>query len=173
MNRKYGEFSLNRIKTLLPLFVVILMFGACSKGPKVPDFELVALEGGDCKLSREKGKVVVLTFWHLRCPYCRDQMEEFKKLVKEVDMKKVAIVAVHSHGGVRAAKMLARFEGNPDIQICLDDGAVAKKYKEMEEKYRIQGVPHNLILDGERRIRKVRRGLTKAAQLKKDIESLL
>lgn len=149
------------------------VFSGCSKGPEVPDFELPALEGGDCKLSQEKGKVVVLTFWSLGCPYCREQIEEFQELVKTVDMNKVAIVAVHTRGGVEAAERLRRFEGNPEIQICLDDGTVAKKYNELEEKYRGKGVPHNLILDKKGRIRKVRRGRTRAADLKKDIESLL
>ena len=170
--------NLPRQRALALAAVLVLALGAaggaaCSKGPKVPDFKLAALEGGDCSLAQEKGKVVVLTFWHYRCPYCRKQMNEFKKLAKSVDFGKVAIVAVHTHGGVRISERLRNFEGNPNIQICLDDGTVAKKYKKLAKKYRIQGVPHNLILDGKRHIRKVRRGLTKASKLKDDIEDLL
>lgn len=159
-------------------FTLLLALGAtqsvsCSKGPKVSDFELVALQGGDCSLAKEKGKVVLLTFWRYRCPYCRKQMKELEKLAKGIDFDKVSIVTVHTSGGVNVSERLRSFEGNPNIQICLDDGTIAKKYKKLAKKYRIRGVPHNLILDGERHIRKVRRGLTKASKLKKDIEDLL
>jgi peroxiredoxin len=149
----------------------------CSKGPKAPDFTVPALEGGDCSLSAEKGKVVVLTLWSYRCGYCRKQLEELKKLAKKIDSDKVSILAVHLRGGVDISERIRRLKPHEDVRICLGDRELAGKYKKgkskLEEKYTIRGVPHNLVLDQKGHIRQVRRGLTKAGVLKEDVGDLL
>jgi len=156
------------------LLSAVLSFSGCDKGPKVPDFTIPEMGGGQCALAKERGKVVLLSFWSYRCPYCRKQMKEFAKLSEKIDPKKIAILAVHVFGGEALAPQLGRFVQDTKVRVCLDDRTVSKEYKnKLPKKYRIRGVPHNLILDKDGHIRKVRRGLTKVDVLERDLKRFL
>ena len=138
-------------------------------GPKAPDFKLPAVGGGQCDLSAAKGKAVLVEFFSYRCPYCRKEVPHLKELSGKFDSDKVVIFAVHTFGGARVEAQLAKLDFGKKVKVCLDDGTVTKKYSALPKPYGIHGVPHMLILDKKGRIRRVHRGLTKTAVLKKGL----
>jgi peroxiredoxin len=173
-NRVFGGRGLGL--SIVLVLSLMLLGGGCKKGPKVEDFTIPSLESGDCRLSDEQGKVVILTFFTYRCPWCRKQLKEFTKLAKKIDFEKVTIFAVHIRGGVNMSERLRPLKPDKSVRMCMDDGTVAKRFKKggkLENKYNINGVPHTLVLDQKGRIAKVRRGYTKAGKLHEDISDLL
>lgn len=163
-------------RAVLILFLALAASGSgCKKrGPRAPDFKLPALEGPDCDLAAERGKVVVLEFWSYRCGWCRKQLKELKSLSEKIDPKKVSILSVHAGGGQRMAPILSRLDKGKNMKVCLDDRTVYKKYtKELPKEYRPRGIPHMLILDKKGYIRQVRRGLTPSKKLMQDIKAWL
>ena len=139
-------------------------------GPKPPTFKLPAVGGGECDLAAQKGKVVLLEFWSFRCPYCRKEVAELKKVGSKIDPKKVVIFSVHSFGGARMEPQLTKFDFGPNVKVCMGDRDIIKKYKELPKPYGIHGVPHMLLLDKTGHIRRYHRGLTKADKLLEDIK---
>ena len=139
-------------------------------GPKPPTFKLPAVGGGECDLAAQKGKVVLLEFWSFRCPYCRKEVPELKKVGSKIDPKKVVIYSIHSFGGAKMESRLTQFDFGPNVKVCLGDREIIKKYKELPKPYGIHGVPHMLLLDKTGHIRRYHRGLTKADKLLEDIK---
>src|SRR3990172_9379332 len=66
-------------------------------GQQALDFTLQDLEGQDVKLSDQRGKVVVLTFWDWGCVECREgslpKLQE--ALQEELEESRVAVLAVN------------------------------------------------------------------------------
>jgi len=62
-------------------------------GQRAPNFETVTLDGDSVSLSGLKGKVVVLSFWHLRCGACWLEVPDFNKLRAEYDGK-IEVISV-------------------------------------------------------------------------------
>ena len=173
IERKKGTEPMLKLKSVLIIAGLVALSAGCKepRGPKAPDFKLPAVGGGECDLSAEKGKVVLLEFWSLRCGYCRKEIPELKEVSEKIDPAKVTILAVHVFGGERVAMALERLHQGKNVKVCMDDRTVSKKYTKLAKKYRIRGVPHMLVLDKKGYIRKVHRGLTKASKLLASIKA--
>ncbi len=161
---------MNRSKVLLFVGLVassgMSLLGCKDKvGPKPPAFKIPAVGGGECDLAAQKGKVVLLEFWSYRCPYCRKEVAQLKKVGSKIDPKKVVIFSVHSFGGAKMEPQLAKFDFGPNVKVCMGDRELIKKYKDLPKPYGIHGVPHMLLLDKTGHIRRSHRGLTKADKL--------
>ena len=161
--------------TIVTALIAVGFAAGCKepRGPLAPVFKLPALGGGECDLAKERGKVVLLEFWSIRCGYCRKEIKELETLSGKIDPKKVTIYSVHVFGGERMARSLNRLHQGRNVKVCLDDRTVSKKYSKLPKKYRIRGVPHMLVLDTKGYIRKVHRGLTPASRLESSIKSFL
>ncbi|MHB8620376.1 MAG: TlpA disulfide reductase family protein, partial [Chloroflexota bacterium] len=54
-----------------------------SSGHLAADFTLPLLQGGQVRLSRLRGKVVVLNFWATWCPPCRTEMPDLQAVYRQ------------------------------------------------------------------------------------------
>ncbi|WP_299885031.1 peroxiredoxin [uncultured Lacinutrix sp.] len=63
-------------------------------GEKALDFLVTDMNGNNIKLSRLKGKVVVLNFWFTKCPPCIQEMPSLNKLIEEFKGKNVEFIAI-------------------------------------------------------------------------------
>lgn len=63
-------------------------------GLTAPDFELQAIDGSSLKLSRLRGKAVLLNFWATYCEPCKVEMPWFVQLQKEYGPQGLQIVGV-------------------------------------------------------------------------------
>jgi peroxiredoxin len=63
-------------------------------GEPASDFTLNDINGRPLVLSSLKGKVVLLNFWSLTCPPCRDEMPSMNKLYAELKARGLEVVAV-------------------------------------------------------------------------------
>jgi|SRR5215213_447655 len=63
---------------------------------RVPeDFALPALDGGSIKLSDYRGKVLVLDFWAVWCPPCREEVPQLARIAAENRPRGVEVVGLH------------------------------------------------------------------------------
>jgi len=93
-----------------------------------PDFTLPMLGGGELTLSNLQGKVVLLNFWYLDCPPCREEMPYLDAVGKAYEG--TARVVALNIGDSESA--VSRYFGDATIhmEVPLDfDGRVAADYR--------------------------------------------
>lgn len=112
-------------------------------GNIAPDFKLKKLGANDSVvLSKLKGKPVVIVFWAVWCPPCRKEIPRIKELYLKYASKGVVFLAI-AVGWRQSEEDVARFQMKYEIpyQILWD------KDNEVSDKYYVQGIPTNIIVD--------------------------
>lgn len=96
--------------------------------------------GKALKLSKLKGKVVVLDFWGVWCGPCRESVPHLNKLHEKYKDKGLVIIGVHSKA---EAKKMADFAKKNGIKypIVIDDNDQTRK------KYAVDSNPDYYIID--------------------------
>ncbi|NSW91615.1 MAG: TlpA family protein disulfide reductase [Firmicutes bacterium] len=108
-----------------------------------PDFELEDLEGNKVKLSEYKGKIVILNFWALWCPYCIKEMPDLDRVNKKLlEGDDAVILTVNLQDSIDKVKDYIR-ENGFSIPVLMDtDGNVGNMYN-------VTGIPITYIIDKE------------------------
>jgi thiol-disulfide isomerase/thioredoxin len=75
-------------------------------GKPAPEIAGTTLDGKSLRLSDQRGKVVLLSFWHFACPPCRAQIPHEQAIAKRFEGRPFALLGVHSHPS-DAAKALS------------------------------------------------------------------
>jgi len=88
---------------------------------RVPaDFELPALDGGSIKLSDYRGKVLVLDFWAVWCPPCREEVPQLARIAKENSARGVEVIGLHIDDNGRSTPAdIRRFIGQYGINYTV------------------------------------------------------
>lgn len=117
-------------------------------GLPAPDFELDLIDGSKFRLSREKGRTVVLDFWASWCAPCVQSLPKLSQTVADFDESAPKLVAVNLQQSADDAKAaLERMK--IDITVALDrDGAVASRYG-------ATAIPYTVIIDAEGKVARV------------------
>ena len=117
-------------------------------GLPAPDFELEMVDGSKFRLSREKGRTVVLDFWASWCAPCVQSLPKLSQTVAEFEGSAPKLVAVNlqeSAGDAKAALERMRI----DVAVALDrDGSVAARYGATV-------IPCTVIVDAEGKVARV------------------
>ncbi len=84
---------------LIFLAVGLLLIQGCSDGPPsvhdvAPDFKLELFNGGDFKLTDQKGKPVVINFFASWCVSCGKETPVIEKISQEYGQKRVFFLGV-------------------------------------------------------------------------------
>jgi peroxiredoxin len=113
-------------------------------GDTAPDFTLQELGGRKVQLSSaNKGKVVLLAFWSLRCGACIQEVPFLEQLHKSYGGKGVTVLSVVTDGvDVAATKTIMKEVGiSPSYPVLVDpDFTVSDTYTNFI-------VPHTLVVD--------------------------
>jgi peroxiredoxin len=124
-------------------------------GYPAPDFTLTTLDGGEFKLSAQRGTPVVLNFWATWCPPCRAELPELRA-ASERHADQIAIVGVNQ---AETAATVAR--SAPDLgltyPIPLDQSGTVSR------AYGVRSLPSTFFIDRDGVIREIQNGpLTEA-----------
>jgi peroxiredoxin len=124
-------------------------------GDKAPDFTLQDLAGKPVRLSSvNKGKVVLLAFWSLRCGACLSEVPFLEQLHKNYQGKPVAVLSVVTDG-VDAASTRSIMK---EVGATLSYPVLTDPDFTVSDQYTNFVVPHTLIIDRTGTIRYVHTG---------------
>jgi len=124
-------------------------------GDRAPDFTLQEIGGRQVQLSKaNKGKVVLLAFWSLRCGACLQEVPFLEKLHKSYGGKGVSVLSVVTDGvDAAATKTIMKEVGvSPSYPVLVDPDFTAS------DTYTNFVVPHTLVIDRKGIIRYVHTG---------------
>jgi len=110
-------------------------------GKAAPDFALKSVDGQDCKLSDQKGKVVILDFWATWCPPCRQSLPHVQSVSqdKALAAKNVVAWAVNQQESDDDVKKFLQ-DNHYTFEVALDaSGSVGSSYK-------VTGMPTTVII---------------------------
>ncbi|MCM8779361.1 MAG: TlpA family protein disulfide reductase [Candidatus Omnitrophica bacterium] len=104
------------------------------------DFRLPDISGEMVSLNDFNGRVILLTFWMIGCPYCIREIPILKRIQSKYNEKDVKIISVViGEEGERVKKFKVR-EEIPYL-ILLDEK------HEVAHLYKVIGVPTDIIID--------------------------
>ncbi len=109
-------------------------------GTAAPAFELTDLNGKSYALAALRGKVVVLNFWFIKCPYCVAEMPELKQL--SADYRANPNVVFLSLAREPADRLRRYVAAKGDFGF-----AVLPLLPDMARSYGITGYPTTVVID--------------------------
>ncbi len=110
---------------------------AAKAKPALP-FTVKALDGKTYDIAKLKGKAVVLNFWFIGCPPCRQEIPGLNTLVKEYAKKDVVFLAL----ALDDEKSLNDFLKKTPFTYT-----IVPKAQNVSELYGVEGFPTHVILD--------------------------
>jgi len=134
---------------IIALLLLGWLFPQCGKPPLLtiapevgalaPDFVLSSLEGQEVRLSKLRGRPVLLHFWTTWCRPCRREMGYLQKAFKEKG-KEINFLAINLGEPAGKVREFVNKEGI-DFTIALDKGMVVKNI------YNIRYIPTTFFID--------------------------
>ena len=107
---------------------------------QAPDFVLKDLEGGQFRLSDQRGKPVLLIFGTTWCPACREEVPHLKDIYAHYAERGLIIVNINIRESQDKVSRYADKNELPYRSLLDEKGAVS-------ERYGILGVPALILLD--------------------------
>ncbi|OGT13234.1 MAG: hypothetical protein A3F73_07785 [Gallionellales bacterium RIFCSPLOWO2_12_FULL_59_22] len=156
---------------LLGSFLFILGCGDKSTGSKAameeaPDFNVALFDGGEFRLSAQKGKVVVINFFASWCVSCGEETPHIEKVSREYAAQPVAFLGIAVDDTEKKAKEFLKKEGLT-IPAGLD------RTGQIKDAYGLYGMPTTFFIDKNGRISYFHAGVVTEELLKHEIGKLL
>jgi cytochrome c biogenesis protein CcmG/thiol:disulfide interchange protein DsbE len=105
-----------------------------------PDFTLTTLDGGEIRLSDQRGKVVVVNFWASWCIPCRDEAPVLQSIWEQYRDRGVIVMGVaYTDTETGARDFIAEY--GQTYPNGMDLGT------RISDLYHIQGVPETFVVD--------------------------
>jgi len=140
---------------------------ATPKGTEAPAVDLPLLTGGRFVLEKSRGKAVFLDFWATWCGPCRRELPSLMRLSDRFGARGLEVIAVNTEG-VRARQAIERFVAETQLRlpVALDDG-------EVSGRYRVDTIPHGVLVDPTGRVAKIFVGAASESSLTEAVEAVL
>lgn len=112
------------------------------------DFELPDMDEEKVKLSKYRGKVVLLNFWATWCPPCIREMPSMERLHQQVDAEEFKVLAVNQMEDVdQVFAFTGQLDVDPTFEILFDATS------EVSQAYAVRGLPTTYLIDKKGNIR--------------------
>jgi peroxiredoxin len=126
-------------------------------GSYAPDFSLESVSGEQVQLSDYHGQVILVNFWAVWCPPCRQEMPAIQQ-------------AADQYGGQLAVLMVNAGDAKADAADFLEDYgftflALLDSTGQVNNQYRVRGLPTTFIIDEEGVIQIMHVGLMEESDL--------
>jgi peroxiredoxin len=108
-------------------------------GVEAPDIEITTLDGKPIRLSRLKGKRVVLDFWATWCGPCVMEMPHFTRLYNESSRDDLIIIGISNEDETKVRSFVAQKSVN--YPIAASKGILPSPYKD------VAGLPTTFFID--------------------------
>ena len=115
-------------------------------GKMSPDFKAQDINGTEYTLADFRGKYVYIDMWATWCGPCKRELPYLKALEKEFEDAQIVFVGLSIDKDKQAWEKMVGTGGLTGVQLYL--GTQSK----FQEAYRIEGIPHFILLDKEGRI---------------------
>ncbi len=112
------------------------------------DFELPDMDEEKVKLSKYRGKVVLLNFWATWCPPCIREMPSMERLHQQVDAEEFKVLAVNQ---MEDADQVFAFTGQLDVDPTFE--ILFDTTSEVSQAYAVRGLPTTYLIDKKGNIR--------------------
>ncbi len=140
-------------------------------GTPAPDFSFETLDGGTFTLSECKGKVVLINFWRVGCPPCREELPWLEEMHQKFKDQGLIVVGYNTSDDEQFVRKLLE-EHNityPNIYTTSEEAQTVQF--EQYQKAGASGVPLNYVIDSEGNVAMTWYGFDKGKE--KRIERLL
>lgn len=169
------------MKKIVLLFLIsAFMFTSCAaplkdtsgaevglrEGQMAPDFTLKNIDGKDVKLSEYRGKVVLLNFFGVWCPWCVKEMPGFANVYNEYKEKGVELLVVDV-GDSKMTLLNYLKSNNFEIKPVLDS------QEQVSALYKISGFPTTYVIDEQGVTQKIHRGYMDENNLRSILDGLI
>jgi peroxiredoxin len=121
------------------------------EGSLAPDFVLETLDGGEIRLSEQRGKAVIVNLWATWCGPCRKEMPQFVAAYDRYQAEGLEIIAVNVQESPSIVRPFVDDFGM-DFPVALD------RRGKVSDEFRIIGLPTTYFIDREGVIKSVFRG---------------
>lgn len=137
-------------------------------GKPAPLFEGKYLDGKPVRADEFKGRVVLLSFWSLRCGPCIMSMPVLQKLADKYADKGVSVVGVNLDGPSASPGVLEMIRNRK-----VSYRQLIETQPNLAEKYFIEGIPCMALIDGKGTIQSIRLGMADERELSRMIDRVL
>ena len=129
-----GEAGTRKLRTLV------------NSGEKAPGFSLKDLDGKPVTFLPGRGKAVLVVFWSVFCPMCREIMPGIERFTARHD-KTVRVIAVNLDGKrfTNAVRAWLK-DANPAYEVGLDE--IRDDFFVASDPYGVEKTPSVVLVDG-------------------------
>ena len=140
--------------------------GGATVGAPAPDFALADLDGNPVRLADYRGRPLIVNFWASWCAPCVEEIPELQAAVAEHRSHGLAVIGiVYDDRSEAAREFMARMGGGwPSV---MDPGG------EVARRYGIFGPPESFFVDADGVIRGRQIGQLSAADLHRQLMTIL
>lgn len=148
--------------------------GAATSGPvkaatarkALPEFALPSTDGGEWKLSDNRGKVMLVNFWATWCPPCRRETPELVRIHERYANRGFSVVGISLDDNPASVVpgFIDKFKMSYPVLYPTPDFGMAAE---------VQSLPTTLLVDRQGRIARTYLGAVSEDMLADDIEQLL
>jgi peroxiredoxin len=139
---------------------------AMQVGDAAPDFTRADLSGGEVRLSRHRGKLVLLNFWATWCPPCREEMPVFSRWQQDLQARGLQVIGVSmDDDGAEVKGFLARYPVS--YPIVMGDARFAERFGG------VLGLPLSYLIDAQGRVVARYQGEADLAKMEARVKELL
>jgi thiol-disulfide isomerase/thioredoxin len=135
-----------------------------SDRPELPDFTVKTLDGGEAKLAKYRGRVVILDLFASWCPPCKMEIPQFVAMQKQYADRLTVVGLSYDQGSASDLRaFLTEMKVNYDVYWGSE---------EIAGYVGLRGIPHTLVLDARGRVRRSYVGFTPREPFEADLKAL-